>query len=124
MTKRALFLLSVASALGACAGTMATAALPAEATLLPGQRMTLPEQAWLEYIGTYDDSRCPPKVQCIRAGDARVALRIGDRDAVLDLALLASTQGQPQAAGRWRITLLDLAHGAAPKARLRVETAQ
>ncbi|HEY0504959.1 MAG TPA: hypothetical protein VGD42_15870 [Lysobacter sp.] len=124
MTQHAAFLLPLSLALCACTGSVATRTLPAEATLSPGQRMALPDRAWLEYLGTYDDSRCPPDVQCIHAGDARVVLRIGDADAARDLALEASKQGQPRQVGRWRVTLLQLPHGAAPRATLRIDAAR
>ena len=115
-------LLPLSFALCACA-SVAPAPLPAEATLTPGQRMALPDRVRLEYVGTYDDSRCPPNVQCIHAGDARVLLRIGTEGDVRNLALFASKQGQPRGVGPWGVTWRQLAPGAAPAATLRVEPA-
>lgn len=123
MNKKAILLAFLPFALCACASTVATKTLPLEATLTPGQRMALPDRERVEYLGTFDDSRCPPDVQCIHAGDARVVLRIGNDEATRDLALTASQQGQPRQTGRWRVTLLHLARGAAPAATLRVEPA-
>lgn len=122
MTKSAL-LLPLILALGACASTVATTPLPIEATLVPGQRLALPDRVRMEYVGTFDDSRCPLDVQCIHAGDARVVLRFAEGDATRDLALAASAQGQPRQSGRWRVTLLHLARGTAPAATLRVDLA-
>ena len=97
--------------------------MPAEATLTPGHRIALSDRAQLEYVGTFDDSRCPPDVQCIHAGDARVLLRIAENGDSRDVVLAASRQGEPRQSGRWRVTLLHLARGPAPAARLRVEPA-
>lgn len=122
MRKTALLLL-LTLILPACASTGTTSALPAEATLTPGHRIALSDRAQLEYVGTFDDSRCPPDVQCIHAGDARVLLRIAENGDSRDVVLAASRQGEPRQSGRWRVTLLHLARGPAPTARLRVEPA-
>src|SRR5690242_756576 len=87
----------------ACA-SVPKVALPVEAQLHPGQRMALPEGANITYVDTANDSRCPPDVQCIHAGDADVRLRFVKPDAVLDVVIKASEQGQPRAIGAWRVT--------------------
>lgn len=110
----------LAMLLTACASAPKVA-LPVEARLHPGQKMALPDGARIIYVGTANDSRCPPDVQCVHAGDADVRLRFQKTDAVLDVVLKASEQGQPRAIGAWRVTLLGLAPGARPAATLRVD---
>jgi hypothetical protein len=70
-----------------------------------------------------DDSRCPPDVTCIHAGDADVRVRFVKPDAVLDVVLKASEQGKPRAIGTWRVTLIALGAGPRPPATLRVDDA-
>jgi len=108
--------------LAACASAPKVA-LPVEARLHPGQRMSLPEGARLTYVDTANDSRCPPDVQCVHAGDADVHVRFVKTDAVLDVVLKASEQGQPRAIGGWHVTLLGLGNGPRPPATLRVDAA-
>ena len=112
----------LAALLAGCAST-ADSAAARDYTLHPGETITLADRATLTYTGVTQDSRCPPDVQCIHAGNARVLLRIGEMDDARDVAMPASTLGQPRQSGRWRVTLLRLAHGPAPAATLRVEHA-
>ncbi|HEY1140205.1 MAG TPA: hypothetical protein VGE88_08380 [Lysobacter sp.] len=121
MTLRTALLVS-ALFLTACASTPKVA-LPVEARLHPGQRMSLPEGARLTYVGTVNDSRCPPEVTCIHAGDADVRLQFIKTGAVLDVELKASEQGKPRAIGAWRVTLVGLGTGPRPPATLRVDDA-
>lgn len=104
-----------------CATTHAPA-LPREASLRPGERIDLPGHARLRYVGTFDDSRCPPDVQCIHAGDAEVRLRI-EREAGAEDLVIHASDAAPRIAAPWRITLQRLPHGAAPTATLRIEDA-
>jgi hypothetical protein len=120
MTFRAFPVLLLLLLLTACASTPKVA-LPVEARLHPGQRMSLPEGARLTYIDTANDSRCPPDVQCVHAGDADVRLRFLKTGAVLDVVLKASEQGQPRAIGTWQVTLVGLGAGPRPPATLRVD---
>ncbi|MBU8976317.1 MULTISPECIES: hypothetical protein [unclassified Lysobacter] len=112
----------IALLVSACASAPKVA-LPVEARLHPGQRMALPENARITYIGTVNDSRCPPDVTCVHAGDADVRLRFQKPDTVLDVVLKASELGQPRAIGAWRVTLLALSPGPRPAATLRVNDA-
>jgi hypothetical protein len=98
-------------------------ALPVEARLHPGQRMSLPEGARLVYVETANDSRCPPDVTCVHAGDADVRLRFHKPGAMLDVVLNASEQGTPRPIGAWHVTLLGLGPGPRPPATLRVDGA-
>ena len=63
-----------ASTLPGCAsGDVRTATLGQPVTLQVSEQIALPGDAMLRYVGVTADSRCPPGVQCIRAGDADVA---------------------------------------------------
>lgn len=41
--------------------------------MTPGQRHVLGDAGTLRYVAVTGDSRCPPDVQCVWAGDATVA---------------------------------------------------
>lgn len=107
-------------ALAGCATT--SPRLPLDAELRPGERVELPGHAHLRYVGTFNDSRCPPDVQCIHAGDAEVRLQLERGDTAQDVLLRTSARWPTKADG-WQISLLRLAHGAAPVVSLRVEQA-
>lgn len=86
-------------------------------TLLDGSRLT--------YLRLVNDSRCPPDVRCVWAGDAEIAMRWqpahGGR--TRDIALHTSPmRGAPTEAtlGDYRVRLETLERGAAPKATLRI----
>lgn len=104
--------------LAACAGMPATS-WPVQSTLRPGDSTTLPDRTRLQYVGTRNDSRCPPQVQCFHAGDAEVHLRTERAGVAHDLVLLASTSSLDD--GDLHIALVDLAFGDAPAATLRVD---
>lgn len=44
-------------------------------TLGIGEKATLADGSRLTYLSLVNDSRCPPNVQCIWAGDAEISLR-------------------------------------------------
>lgn len=125
--KPSLALAALLSAL-ACAGCSSLpregvqVALSQPFTLRPGERASLPQQASLRYVGVESDSRCPPQVQCVWAGDARVNLAFEQAGAVTDLALdMSSTRPQP--VGPWMLHLLQLDRGAKPALTLRLDAA-
>jgi hypothetical protein len=87
-----------------------------------GQRVSLPDASTLRYAGIANDSRCPPDVQCIRAGDA---------DVLFDYAAVGHTPGRvtlntertrSAVIGNWQLQLVDLASDEAPRATVRIET--
>ena len=49
------------------------AAKPARFEMTPGQRLPVGDAGILRYVAVTNDSRCPPNVQCVWAGDATVA---------------------------------------------------
>lgn len=104
--------------LASCASTPATS-WPAQSALRPGESLALPDRTRLYYVGIANDSRCPPQVQCIHAGDAEVRLRVEHAGVARDLVLPASVSSLDD--GDLHIVLVDLAFGDAPTATLRVD---
>ena len=89
--------------------------------MTPGQLVTLADASTLRYERVVNDSRCPPDVQCVWAGDAEVAFTWrssgGGRDA---FSLHTGRGDKSHAIGGRTVTLVGLARGAAPEATLRV----
>ena len=91
-----------------------------------GESTRLADGSRLRYLRLLNDSRCPPDVQCVWAGDAEIALRwqpAGGR--AQDLSLHTSNvRGSNNARiGDRRVTLVALDRGIAPAATLRIERA-
>jgi hypothetical protein len=91
-----------------------------EFTLRPGEQATLPGQSSLRYVGVANDSRCPPTVQCVWAGDAEVKLVFEQAGKAADI-VLHSANAAPQPMGPWSLTLVGLERGTAPAATLRLQ---
>ncbi|MEO6154679.1 MAG: hypothetical protein ABIP16_02985, partial [Thermomonas sp.] len=75
----------------------------------------------LSYTSLVNDSRCPPDVQCIWAGDAEIALLWKPaQGSAQDVRLHTSPPGGVTSAriGERTITLVALERGIAPKATL------
>jgi hypothetical protein len=72
-----------------------------EFTLRPGERAALPGQSSLRYIEVANDSRCPPTVQCVWAGDAEVKLVFEQAGKAADV-VLHSANPAPQPMGPCR----------------------
>lgn len=90
----------------------------------PGEHVMLADHSQLRYVRLVADSRCPPGVQCIRAGDAEIALQwVPQAGAAQDFGLKTPAPAQPQSRGLGtrRLTLLSLARGEAPQAQLQIE---
>lgn len=104
--------------LAACASAPA-ASWPVRSVLKPGESTTLSDRTRLQYVGTRNDSRCPPQVQCIHAGDAEVHLRVQRAGVTRDLVLLASVSSLDD--GDLHIALADLAFGSSPAATLLID---
>jgi hypothetical protein len=95
-------------------------------TLLPGTRVSWPGEGELRYVRVVTDSRCQPGVQCIWAGDAEVAFewRPSPPGAAADAFSLHTTKGDSShRIGRHLVTLVELARGDAPEARMLLEAA-
>ena len=91
--------------------------------LRPGETATLADGGTLRYERLVNDSRCPPDVQCIWAGDAEVAFAWTPRGAATERFSLHTKPGgeaHPLDAGR-QLRLVSLARGDAPVATLQVD---
>ena len=93
-------------------------------TLGIGEKATLAGGSRLTYLSLVNDSRCPPGVQCIWAGDAEISLRWepagGGKSTTFSLHTNPiQDHGQTgQDVGSLHITLQTLERGIAPKATL------
>jgi hypothetical protein len=117
-------------ALAACASTATgTAGKPGPADgdtfgMVPGAAVSLAGEGTLRYAGLVNDSRCQPDVQCIWAGDAEVAFEWQPPGAAVDAFSLHTTKGdKSHRIGRHVVSLVELARGDAPEARLKLEAA-
>lgn len=111
------------TALTACASTSMRAPTAAAFRLSPGQQAVLPDGAFLTYLHVAQDSRCPPKVQCIRAGDADVVFEHrpaggGPRRLTLNLP-----EAPDARIGAFTLHLLALEFSEHPNATVRIDAA-
>lgn len=121
---RFLLLATAAMTLGACASSGAHSATPGEAfTLAPGASARLPDASTLRYVRVTQDSRCPPKVQCIRAGDADVVFEFTPAGGTASEVHVNLPESPKATIGSWRMELLTLEFGDAPRATVRVDAA-
>jgi hypothetical protein len=112
-------------ALAACASTATgTAGKPGPADgdtfgMVPGATVSLPGEGTLHYARLVADSRCMPDVQCIWAGDAEVAFEWRPAGGAVDAFSLHTHKGdKSHRIGRHLVSLVELARGDAPEARL------
>lgn len=92
-------------------------------TLGLGESTQLSDGSQLSYTSLVNDSRCPPNVQCIWAGDAEIVLRWNPAHGTTqDLHLHTSPQGGATSAriGERTLTLVSLERGIGPKATLSI----
>jgi hypothetical protein len=90
-------------------------------TLAVGQQVSLPDAAKLHYIGVAHDSRCPPDVQCIRAGDADVLFDFIPTSAPTSRITLNTERTLSATIGAWQLQLVKLAPGENPEVTLRLD---
>ena len=91
-------------------------------SLTPGQQVALSDDSTLRYVGIANDSRCPPDVQCIRAGDADV-LFAHSVQGTSHRITLNTEHTRAATFGAWQLLLIELAPGAAPRVTVRIEVA-
>ena len=106
----------------ACASAGRTMLSGQPLQLRPGDAASLADAAMLRYIGVSADSRCRPDVQCVRAGDADVALEYAARGAA-PRTITINTDAPSADLGAWRLRLLSLEYGPSPRATLQVDRA-
>lgn len=119
-----------AIALAACTTTGAepasmdttTVADGASIQLAPGQSANLADHSRIDYLKLVDDSRCPPGVQCVWAGDATIAMRWTPASgAAQDFELHTTLDPKSFDAGNRTVTLTALERGDAPRATLQIQ---
>ncbi|WP_363796473.1 hypothetical protein ABU614_14040 [Lysobacter firmicutimachus] len=115
------------AALTACAhagsgGDAPRQALPGQATALArGDSLVLPDGARLRFATVSADSRCPPKLQCVWAGDAVLAFEFTAADGART-ALSFNTVSDPRrSAGAWTIEVQGLDFADPPNATLKID---
>jgi hypothetical protein len=119
------FVLSAGLAGCASHGATGTVPLGQPVIIAPGHEVALPAGARLRFVGVTGDSRCPPDVQCIQSGDATVAFEFRDAGSPPEGVSINTADRPPQARiGAWRLQLVDLGRGDAPKATVRVDPAR
>ncbi len=111
---RRLFCVFTLGTLAACA---ATATAPAEGPaytvgLLKGQRSVISSEQLSLELSSVDDSRCPPKVQCVQAGQVSVTVRLQRAGEASELVTLGmpgtpARPGEGRAVG-YRVSLQDV----------------
>jgi hypothetical protein len=112
--------LAVLALLSGCATTGAVIA-NSDFTMSSGEQVSLPDASTLRYIGIANDSRCPPDVTCIRAGDADVLFDHAVNGSAASRVTLNTERQRAATLGRWQLQLVDLAtHGAPPNVTLRI----
>jgi hypothetical protein len=94
MARRVFCVLTVA-ALAACATTNAPSDGPSYTVgLVQGQRSVISSELLSLELTSVDDSRCPPKAQCVQAGAVSVTLRLqqaGEPSELITLGLPGTT---------------------------------
>ncbi len=91
-------------------------------SIRPGKQVTLADHGSLRYVRLVNDSRCPPGVNCIWAGDAEVAFEWTPTAGALQaFSLHTGKDPKQQAIGARKLTLVSLERGARPKAIVRVD---
>lgn len=121
---RCMLALVLPAVLAGCASHGATGPVPLgePVVIAPGREVVLPAGARLRFVGVTGDSRCPPGVQCIQAGDATAAFEYRGAGSPAEGVSINTGDRPPEARiGAWRLRLLELGRGDAPKATVRVD---
>lgn len=90
--------------------------------LAPGEVAELPEGT-LRYLRLVTDSRCPPDVQCVRAGEAVIELGWRPDAGASRTFELRTGSDREERIGDHQARLVELERGEAPRATLRIEPA-
>jgi hypothetical protein len=115
-----LFAMGLSILLCACASAGAGEVAPGrEFTMEVGASVVLADASTLRYVGIGNDSRCPPGVQCIRAGDADILFDFTPEGGGAARLTLNSERTRSAAIDGWRLELVELAPGGAPPVTLR-----
>lgn len=101
----------------------ATPATPGSHAIAMGEQLQLDDGSRLTYLHLLNDSRCPPEVQCVWAGDAEIQLRWQPERGSAQLFSLHTQPLRGKGSnsvtlGGLNIRLQALERGPAPKATL------
>jgi hypothetical protein len=93
-------------------------------SMRPAESVTFADHSQLRYVRLVADSRCRPDVQCIRAGDAEIALQWTPATGAAQDFSLKTPPEQPHSRdlGARRLTLVSLGRGEAPEAQFSIES--
>ncbi len=119
-------LVSLAMMLPGCTGTSPTrdnAPSGQPIQMAPGQQISLSDGATLRYLEVAADSRCPPGVQCIHAGNADVVFEFADTGKTARRVTVNTDPPATASIGQWQLRLLALAFGDAPQATVQIDPA-
>ena len=79
-------------------------------TMHAGERVTFADSSALRYLRVTNDSRCPPNVQCVWAGEAKIGVVIAQKGMAEETKVLTLASPDSQAtAGNLRIRFVGLA---------------
>lgn len=90
-------------------------------TLQPGERVGLPDHAVLRYVAVIADSRCPPGITCVRAGDADVAFEYSPATGPATTVTLNTDRSPSMPIGPWQLQWLSLEFGDSPAVTVQVD---
>lgn len=89
--------------------------------LARGESASLPDRSQLRFVAISADSRCPPKVQCVWAGDAVLEFEWTGADGAKSALSFNTVSDARKSAGGWRIEVQGLDFAAPPNATLKVD---
>lgn len=115
--------IGMTTACSSAGGESRDATPDAPMTLSVGERATLPDRATLRFVGVRDDSRCPPGVQCIRAGDAKVDFELVPVGGATQPLTLNEPEQRSGRVGDWTVAIEGLTHDSSPRVTVRVTPA-
>jgi hypothetical protein len=109
---RRVFCVSTLSVLAACAASAPASNPDYTVGLVKGQRSVISSEQLSLELSSVEDSRCPPKVQCVQAGQVTVTVRLqraGEASELVTLGMpgTAARPGEARALG-YRLTLQDV----------------
>ena len=103
--------------------SMRTIAAGESVSIRQGETVRLPDGATLRYVTVTQDSRCPPDVQCIRAGDADIEFAFTPPGGTATTVRPNLPEAPTATIGAWRLTAEKLGFGDAPAVTVKIDAA-
>ena len=103
--------------------SMRTIAAGESVSIRQGETVRLPDGATLRYVTVTQDSRCPPDVQCIRAGDADIEFAFTPPGGTATTVRPNLPEAPTATIGAWRLTVEKLGFGDAPAVTVKIDAA-